>query len=112
MQENLETGDWITTWEQSSFKLFQLVQGNTLEEIEDCGALLSCLRKSRRQLDGNPAPNQQFDSLAQGVLEELWKAATLSLYGELLSASTHIGTARRSAETLQRLINTFLNTRA
>jgi hypothetical protein len=93
---------WIESWHHSQALLFRLIPTDEINGIEACGALLARLRESRLTLRG--APDPLLGSLAQSVLDDLWRAATLSLYGDLVPARAHIAAARERAGQIQALI--------
>ena len=103
MSENMVKTTWIVSWQRSHTLLFCLVSGDEIDGIEDCGALLRGVRESRLKL--RQAPDPRLGSLAQSVLDDLWKAATLSLYGDLIPARAHIAAARQKAGEIHALID-------
>lgn len=97
------TEDWVKMWEDSMEELFRLALEECLERPQRCGELLDKVRESRESV--RQAPDPVWSSLAQGVLDELWEAARLSVYGDLLPAQARIGAAQDKAGELRTLLS-------
>lgn len=90
-------------WEESSEQLFRLALDKCLEEPKGCGELLDKVREIRES--ARQAPDPVWCNLAQGVLDELWEAARLSVYGDLLPARAHVDAAQDKAGELRALLS-------
>ncbi|HVR98160.1 MAG TPA: hypothetical protein VMW27_16195 [Thermoanaerobaculia bacterium] len=64
--------------------------------------LLRDVRTCRTTLSPAPFPNVQ--ELVDNTLDEIWEAARLSVYGDVLLANQHTAAARAHSQEIQKLL--------
>lgn len=92
---------WAREWEDRSIPLFDLL---SLAEqgTEMLPELMRNVRACRTVL--SPAPLPHVQELADRALDEIWEAARLSVYGDVLLASEHTAVARAHAQEIRKLM--------
>ena len=90
---------WAREWEDRSIPLFDLLS-RAEQGTEMLPELLRNVRFCRTAL--SPAPLPDVQTLVDRALDEIWEAARLSVYGDVLLASEHTVIARAHAQEIRK----------
>ncbi len=92
---------WAREWEDRSTPLFDLLF-RAEHGTEMLPELLRNVRVCRTAL--SPAPLPRIQQLVDRALDEIWEAARLSVYGDVLQASEHTAVARAHSQEIRKLM--------
>src|ERR1043166_4669525 len=94
-------GVWEREWEARSTPLFELLF-SAEHGTEILPELLRNVRACQTAL--SPAPFSNVQELVDSTLDEIWEAARLSVYGDVLLANQHKATARAHSREIRKLL--------